>query len=65
MQPSTKEDIEKFWKSAESLHEYKISLNNIAEATYSEITTNEIKSATSEFSDFETSGGTNLQFILK
>ena len=42
MQPSTKEDVEKFWKSAESLQEYKISLNNIAEATYSEITTNEI-----------------------
>ena len=56
------EDIEKLWKplyenkkeynrDAAWLQKYKTSVNNITEATYSEITTNEIESATSEFSN--------------
>ena len=63
MDPPTKEDIEKFWKplyenkkeynkDAAWLHEYK-TVNNITETTYSEITTNEIESATSEFSNWK------------
>ena len=58
---------EKFWKplyenkkeynkDAAWLHEYKTSVNNITEATYSEITTNEIESATSEFSNWKSPG---------
>ena len=52
MDPLTKENIEKFWKPLYEykkkkkilawLQEYKTSVNNITEATYSEITTNEI-----------------------
>ena len=38
------------------LQEYKTSVNNITEATYSEITTNEIESATSEFSNWKSPG---------
>ena len=64
MDPPTKEDIEKFWKplyknkkeyhkNAAWLQEYKTSVNNITEATYSEIATNEIESATSEFSNWK------------
>ena len=64
MDPPTKEDIEKFWKPlyenekeyhkhAAWLQEYKTSANNITEATYSEITTNEIESAASEFSNWK------------
>ena len=67
MDPPTKEDIEKFWKPlyenekeyhkhAAWLQEYKTSANNITEATYSEITTNEIESATSEFSNWKSPG---------
>ena len=67
MDPPTKEDIEKFWKplyenkkeynkDAAWLHEYKTSVNNITEATYSEITTNGIESATSEFSNWKSPG---------
>ena len=67
MDPPTKEDIEKFWKplyehkkeynkDAPWLQEYKTSVNNITEATYSEITTNEIESATSEFSNWKSPG---------
>ena len=62
MDPSTKEDIEKFWKplyenkkeyskDAAWLQEYKTFVNNIVAATYSEITTSEIKYATFEFSN--------------
>ena len=62
MDPSTKEDIEKFWKplyenkkeyskDAAWLQEYKIFVNNIVAATYSEITTSEIEYATFEFSN--------------
>ena len=64
MELPTKEDIEKFLKplyenkkeyneNAAWLQEYKTSVNNITEATYSEITTNEIESATSEFSNWK------------
>ena len=67
MEPPTKEDIEKFWKllfenkkqynkDVAWLQEYKISINNITQATYSEITTNEIESATSEFSNWKSPG---------
>ena len=67
MDPPTKEDIEKFWKplyenkkeynkDAPWLQEYKTSVNNITEVTYSETTTNEIESATSEFSNWESPG---------
>ena len=53
MDPSTKEDVEKFWKPLYEnkkehnkdtawLQKYKISVNNITEVTYSEITKNEI-----------------------
>ena len=67
MDPPTKEDIGKFWKSlyankrehnkiAACLQEYKISVNNITEVTYSEITTDEIEFATSEFSNWKSPG---------
>ena len=60
-------DIEKFWKplyenkkeynnDATRMQKYKISINNIKEATYSEITTNEIKSATSKSSNWKSPG---------
>ena len=66
MDPPTKEDIEKFWKplyenkkeynkDAAWLHEHK-TVNKITETTYSEITTNEIESATSEFSNWKSPG---------
>ena len=53
MDPPTKEDMEKFWKllyddkkeynkDAAWLQEYKTSVNNITELTYSEITTNKV-----------------------
>ena len=62
MGPPTKENVEKFWeplyenkkeynKDAAWLQEYKTSVNNITEATYCEINTYEIESATSEFSN--------------
>ena len=62
MDPPTKEEVEKFWnplyekkseynKDASWLQEYKTSVINIMEATYIEITKNEIESATSEFSN--------------
>ena len=62
MNPPTKEDVERFWKPLYEnkkeyntdtvwLEECKTSVNNITEETYSEITTNEIESATSEFSN--------------
>ena len=58
----TKDDVEEFWKplyekkseynkDASWLQGYKTSVINITEATYSEITKNEIESATSEFSN--------------
>ena len=63
----TKEDIKKFWKllyenkkeynkDAAWLLEYKTSINNITEATYSEITTNDIESVTSNFSNWKSPG---------
>ena len=63
----TKEDLGKFWKAlyenkkgynkdAALLQKYKTFVNNITEATYSEITTNEIESATSEFSNWKSTG---------
>ena len=67
MDPPTKEDIEKFWKllyenkkeynkDAVWLQEYKLSVSNITEATYTKITTNKIKSATSKFSNWKSPG---------
>ena len=67
MDPPAKEDVEKFWKplyesrkeynkKATWLQEYKISVNSITEVTYSEITTNEIESAASEFSNWKNPG---------
>ena len=67
MDPPSKEDVEKFWKPLYEnkkecnedvawLQKYKISVNNITKAIYSEITTNEIESATSEFSDWKSPG---------
>ena len=56
MDPPTKEDTQKFWKYSKDvawLQEYKTSVNNIMKATYSEITTKEIKSATCEFSNWK------------
>ena len=71
MEPPIKEDVEKFWKplyenkkeynkDATWLQEYKISVNNITGATYSEITTKEIESATSEFSNWKSPGWDKL-----
>ena len=62
MNPPTKEYVERFWKPLYEnkkeyktdtvwLEECKTSVNNITEETYSEITTNEIEFATSEFSN--------------
>ena len=67
MDPPTMEDIEKFWKSlyenkkeynrdAAWLQKYKTSVNNITEATYSEITTKKIESAIFEFSNRKSPG---------
>ena len=67
MDPPTKEDMEKFWKplyndkkecnkDAALLQEYKTSVNNITELTYSEITTNKVECATSEFSNWKSPG---------
>ena len=59
MDPPTKEDTQKFWKYSKDvawLQEYKTSVNDIMKATYSEITTKEIKSATSEFSNWKSPG---------
>ena len=67
MNPPTKEDVERFWKPLYEnkkeyntdtvwLEECKTSVNNITEETYSEITTNEIESATSEFSNQKSPG---------
>ena len=67
MDPPTKEDRERFWKplyenkkeynkDATWLQECKTSVKNITEATYSEITTNEIESATFEFSNWKSLG---------
>ena len=67
MDTPTKEDAEKFWKplyenkkeynkNAVWLQGYEVSINNTTEAIYSEITTNQIESATSEFSNWKTPG---------
>ena len=67
MDPPTMEDIEKFWKplyenkkeynrDAPWLQKYKTSVNNITEATYSEITTKKIESAIFEFSNRKSPG---------
>ena len=50
------ENKKEYNKDATWLQKYKISVNNITEVTYSEITTNEIESATSEFSNWKSPG---------